>query len=80
MSKGHTLQDPYLNALRKERVPVSIYLVKRHQATGSDRVLRPIRGFVEEHGVANGLQARHFHCRPIAQRAHTDGIGRRGRR
>jgi len=27
MSKGHTLQDPYLNALRKERVPVSIYLV-----------------------------------------------------
>ena len=26
-SKGQTLQDPYLNALRKERVPVSIYLV-----------------------------------------------------
>ena len=27
MSKGHTLQDPFLNVLRKERVPVSIYLV-----------------------------------------------------
>ncbi len=27
MSKGHSLQDPYLNLLRKERVPVSIYLV-----------------------------------------------------
>ncbi|MDM7858248.1 RNA chaperone Hfq [Thiopseudomonas acetoxidans] len=27
MSKGHTLQDPYLNLLRKEHVPVSIYLV-----------------------------------------------------
>ncbi len=27
MSKGHLLQDPFLNALRKERVPVSIYLV-----------------------------------------------------
>ena len=27
MSKGHSLQDPYLNTLRKERVPVSIYLV-----------------------------------------------------
>lgn len=27
MSKGHTLQDPYLNVLRKDRVPVSIYLV-----------------------------------------------------
>lgn len=27
MSKGHSLQDPYLNTLRKERVPVAIYLV-----------------------------------------------------
>ena len=27
MSKGHTLQDPYLNLLRKERIPVSIFLV-----------------------------------------------------
>ncbi len=27
MSKVHTLQDPFLNALRKERVPVSIYLI-----------------------------------------------------
>ena len=25
--KGQSLQDPYLNALRKERVSVSIYLV-----------------------------------------------------
>ncbi len=27
MSKGQTLQDPYLNALRREKVPVAIYLV-----------------------------------------------------
>ncbi len=27
MSRGQSLQDPFLNALRKERVPVSIYLV-----------------------------------------------------
>lgn len=27
MSKGQSLQDPYLNVLRKERVPVSIFLV-----------------------------------------------------
>ena len=27
MSKRENLQDPYLNALRKERVPVSIFLV-----------------------------------------------------
>ena len=27
MSKGQSLQDPFLNALRKDNVPVSIYLV-----------------------------------------------------
>ncbi|MES2626912.1 MAG: RNA chaperone Hfq [Pseudomonadota bacterium] len=27
MSKGHSLQDPFLNVLRKEKVPVAIYLV-----------------------------------------------------
>ncbi len=27
MSRNQSLQDPFLNALRKERVPVSIYLV-----------------------------------------------------
>ncbi len=27
MSKGQSLQEPFLNALRKEKVPVSIYLV-----------------------------------------------------
>lgn len=27
MSKGQSLQDPFLNTLRKEKVPVSIYLV-----------------------------------------------------
>ncbi|WP_426726557.1 RNA chaperone Hfq [Cronobacter dublinensis] len=27
MAKGQSLQDPFFNALRRERVPVSIYLV-----------------------------------------------------
>ena len=27
MAKGQSLQDPFLNALRKERIPVAIYLV-----------------------------------------------------
>ncbi len=27
MAKGQSLQDPFLNILRKEKVPVSIYLV-----------------------------------------------------
>ncbi|KEY91472.1 RNA binding protein [Candidatus Photodesmus blepharus] len=27
MAKAQSLQDPFLNALRRERIPVSIYLV-----------------------------------------------------
>ena len=27
MTKGQSLQEPFLNALRRERVPVAIYLV-----------------------------------------------------
>ena len=27
MSKGQTLQEPFLNALRKEKIPAAIYLV-----------------------------------------------------
>ncbi len=27
MAKGQSLQEPFLNTLRKERIPVSIYLV-----------------------------------------------------
>ncbi len=27
MSKGQSLQEPFLNALRKEKIPVSIFLV-----------------------------------------------------
>ncbi len=34
MSKGQTLQEPFLNALRKDRVPVAIYLVNGIKLTG----------------------------------------------
>ena len=27
MARGQTLQDPFLNTLRREKIPVSIYLV-----------------------------------------------------
>ena len=33
-AKSHQLQDAFLNALRKERVPVSIYLVNGIQLVG----------------------------------------------
>ncbi len=35
MAKGQILQDPFLNALRKEKVPVSIYLVNGIKLQGT---------------------------------------------
>ena len=35
MAKGQSLQDPFLNALRKERIPVSIYLVNGIKLQGT---------------------------------------------
>ena len=34
-NKGQTLQDPFLNALRKDHVPVSIYLVNGIKLQGT---------------------------------------------
>ena len=35
MPKGQSLQDPFLNALRRERIPVSIYLVNGIKLQGT---------------------------------------------
>ncbi len=35
MSKGQSLQDPFLNALRKDHIPVSIYLVNGIKLQGN---------------------------------------------
>jgi host factor-I protein len=35
MTKGQTLQDPFLNLLRKEKIPVSVYLVNGIKLQGS---------------------------------------------
>ncbi|MGI9330798.1 MAG: RNA chaperone Hfq [Gammaproteobacteria bacterium] len=35
MSKGQSLQDPFLNLLRKDKVPVSIYLVNGIKLQGT---------------------------------------------
>ncbi len=38
MSKGQSLQDPFLNALRRERIPVAINHDEPAAADGSDAV------------------------------------------
>lgn len=35
MTKGQSLQDPFLNALRRDRIPVAIYLVNGIKLQGT---------------------------------------------
>ena len=55
MAKGQSLQDPFLNILRKEKVPVSIYLVNGIKLAGAGGFIRPVRGVAEEQCQPDGL-------------------------
>ncbi len=57
-AKGQLLQDPFLNALRKEHVPVSIYLVNGIKLQGQIESFDQYVVLAEEHRNANGVQAR----------------------
>lgn len=66
MSKGQTLQDPFLNALRKERVPVAIYLVNgiklQGQVESFDQFVILLRNTVSQmvykHAISTVVPAR----------------------
>ena len=68
MSKGHSLQDPYLNLLRKERVPVSMFLVNgiklQGQVESFDQFVILLKNTVSQmvykHAVSTVVP-----CRPI---------------
>ena len=61
-NKVQLLQDPFLNMLRKEHIPVSIYLVNGIKLQG------PVRRYFAQHLDADGLQARHQHRCAFARR------------
>jgi host factor-I protein len=73
MSKGQTLQDPYLNALRKERVQVSIYLVNGIKLQGQiesfDQFVVLLKNIVSQmvykHAISTVVPARNVRI-PIA--------------
>lgn len=73
MSKGQTLQDPYLNALRKERVQVSIYLVNgiklQGQVESFDQFVVLLKNTVSQmvykHAISTVVPARNVRI-PIA--------------
>ena len=67
MAKGQSLQDPFLNALRKERIPVSIYLVNGIKLQGQidsfDQFVVLLKNNVSQmvykHAISTVVPARH---------------------
>ena len=68
MSKGHSLQEPFLNALRRDRVPVSIYLVNGIKLQGQiesfDQFVVVLRNAVNQmiykHAISTVVPARNI--------------------
>ncbi|WP_107851273.1 RNA chaperone Hfq [Oceanimonas marisflavi] len=69
MAKGQSLQDPFLNALRRERVPVSIYLVNGIKLQGQiesfDQFVILLKNTVSQmvykHAISTVVPARPVH-------------------
>ena len=70
-AKGQLLQDPFLNTLRKEHIPVSIYLVNGIKLQGHIESFDQYVVLLQQYRNADGLQARNFHRRPRARRQHS---------
>ncbi len=74
MAKTQSLQDPFLNALRKERVPVSIYLVNGIKLQGTidsfDQFVvllkNSVNQMVYKHAISTVVPARNVRC-PVSR-------------
>ncbi|MDO5611264.1 MAG: RNA chaperone Hfq [Pseudomonadota bacterium] len=72
MSKAQSLQDPFLNALRRERVPVSIFLVNGIKLQGTiesfDQFVVLLRNTVSQmvykHAISTVVPARNVRIGP----------------
>ena len=72
MSKGQSLQDPFLNALRRERIPVSVYLVNGIKLQGTiesfDQFVVLLRSTVSQmvykHAISTVVPARNVRLGP----------------
>ena len=77
MARGQSLQDPFLNTLRKERVPVSIYLVNGIKLQGQidsfDQFVVLLKNSVSQmvykHAISTVVPARAFACRRARKKA-----------
>lgn len=79
MAKGQSLQDPFLNALRRERVPVSIYLVNGIKLQGQiesfDQFVILLKNTVSQmvykHAISTVVPSRPAATMPVAAPAIT---------
>jgi host factor-I protein len=69
MSKGQSLQDPFLNALRRERVPVSVFLVNGIKLQGQIEsfdnfvvlLKNSVNQMIYKHAISTIVPARNVH-------------------
>lgn len=81
MAKGQSLQDPFLNALRRERVPVSIYLVNGIKLQGQiesfDQFVILLKNTVSQmvykHAISTVVPSR-----PVSHHSNNVGTGTSG--
>ena len=86
MSKGQSLQDPFLNALRRERVPVSIYLVNGIKLQGTiesfDQFVVLLRNTVSQmvykHAISTVVPARNIRVGATPSASDDAGVGEGG--
>ena len=85
VSKAQSLQDPFLNALRRERVPVSVYLVNGIKLQGTiesfDQFVVLLRNTVSQmvykHAISTVVPARNVRVGPgggYVQNPDDDGL------
>ena len=80
MSKSQSLQDPFLNALRRERVPVSVYLVNGIKLQGTiesfDQFVVLLRNTVSQmvykHAISTVVPARNVRINATGDEASGD--------
>jgi len=83
MARGQSLQDPFLNTLRKEKVPVSIYLVNgiklQGQVESFDQFVVLLKNSVSQmvykHAISTVVPARHVRVPPADDAAAADDEG-----
>ncbi len=85
MSKGHSLQDPFLNALRRERVAVSIFLVNGIKLQGQiesfDQFVVLLKNNVSQmvykHAISTIVPARNVKLEPSTHQDSQPELGNR---